>query len=128
MIIGVGTDLLKTERVVNALRKFPRRFPERILAGEELALFEKIEGEREKVAFLAKRFAAKEALAKAFGTGLREPVHMRLMVLASDPMGKPVMEVRGELAKHMERMGGARIHLSLSDESDAVLAFVVMEG
>jgi holo-[acyl-carrier protein] synthase len=78
--------------------------------------------------FLAKRFAAKEAMAKAAGTGLRPPLSLTAMAVGHDALGKPVFEFEAGLAAWLRQNGMYRIHLSLSDERDMALAFVVIES
>jgi len=77
--------------------------------------------------FIAKRFAAKEAFAKAVGSGLREPVSLRRISIAHDRLGKPVLRFDGLLSDHLARLGVTRHHLSISDERNLVVAFVVLE-
>jgi holo-[acyl-carrier protein] synthase len=123
VIFGVGTDIVSVARMTEALERHGERFAERILA----------EGERDEWRraphagrFLAKRFAAKEAFSKAFGTGIRPPVGFQTVFIEHDQMGKPSLGYAGEL---LQRMESRRLvaHLSLSDEKDHALAFVVIE-
>jgi holo-[acyl-carrier protein] synthase len=76
---------------------------------------------------LAKRFAAKEAFSKAVGSGLRHPVSLRRISVAHDAVGKPVLCFDKVLNDHLSGLGIAGCHLSLSDERDMVVAFVVLE-
>ena len=77
---------------------------------------------------MAKRFAAKEAFAKAVGTGIREPVSLRFIGVAHDGLGKPVFACAPELAAWLAARGIARVHLSLSDEREQVVAFALAEA
>jgi holo-[acyl-carrier protein] synthase len=77
--------------------------------------------------YLMKRFAAKEAFAKAMGTGLRADVTLRRISVEHDELGKPLLAFDETLANFMERMGVTRHHLSISDEKDVAVAFVVLE-
>ena len=77
--------------------------------------------------FLAKRFAAKEAFAKALGTGLRAPATLRNIGITHDALGKPVLELAAELQALLDEQGIDRQHLSISDEKALAVAFVVLE-
>jgi len=77
---------------------------------------------------LMKRFAAKEALAKASGSGLRHPVSMTQMTVTHDQLGKPSFIFATELAAYLGHAGVTRHHLSISDERDVAVAFVILEG
>ena len=78
--------------------------------------------------FLAKRFAAKEAFAKAVGSGLRVPVSLSRISVTHDRLGKPVMQFDETLSLHLARLGINGHHLSISDERDLIVAFVVLES
>ncbi len=125
MILGMGTDILEVARMESALRRRGRP-----LAGRLLALEEHVEWEdaREPVRFLAKRFAAKEAVLKALGTGLREGIRWRDVYVDHDRRGKPHARLRGAAMRHLEELGGRRCWLTLSDERAYVVAFALVEG
>ena len=78
--------------------------------------------------FLSKRFAAKEALAKATGYGLRYPVSLHRMTVSHDELGKPIFLFDTELSALLQQLGITRHHLSISDERDTAVAFVILEG
>jgi holo-[acyl-carrier protein] synthase len=78
--------------------------------------------------FLSKRFAAKEAFAKATGQGLRHPVSLHRITVSHDKLGKPVFVFDKELEVHLQQLGVVRHHLSISDERDTAVAFVILEG
>jgi holo-[acyl-carrier protein] synthase len=123
VIYGVGTDLV----VIGRMREFWERHGERAL--EKLLAPEEREACRSSSApgrFLAKRFAAKEALGKALGTGIRAPVLLPAIAVVHDELGKPGFSFAAELADWIAERGLA-CHLSLSDEKDHALAFVVVE-
>ena len=124
MIHGIGTDLLDAERIRHGLARFGEPYAERILAPAEQAGYQ---ASRDPARFLAKCFAAKEAFAKATGTGLRAPVTLRNIAVLRDAQGKPVIECAPELADWLAVRGITAHHVSLSDEGDFVLAFVVLE-
>ena len=124
MIHGIGTDLLDAGRIRSGLARFGEPYANRILAPAEYAGYE---ASRDPARFLAKCFAAKEAFAKAAGTGLRAPVSLRNIAVLRDPRGKPFLQCAPELATWRAACGVAAHHVSLSDEGDLVLAFVVLE-
>lgn len=124
MIHGIGTDLLDAERIRNGLARFGAHYAERMLAPAEHAGYS---ASSDPARFLAKSFAAKEAFAKATGTGLREPVTLRNIAVLRDARGKPLIECAPELEAWLAARGVTAHHVSLSDEGDFVLAFVVLE-
>jgi holo-[acyl-carrier protein] synthase len=124
MIHGIGTDLLDAGRIRSGLMRFGEHYANRILAPAEYAGYE---ASRDPARFLAKCFAAKEAFAKAAGTGLRAPVSLRNIAVLRDPRGKPFLQCAPELADWLTARGVTTHHVSLSDEGDLVLAFVVLE-
>ena len=124
MIYGIGTDMVAVPRMARLLERHGERAVQRILAPQEWAEFaRKSDGAR----FLAKRFAAKEALAKAAGTGLRSPVALSNIRVQHTPLGQPELAFATELQTWLAERGVARAHLSISDESDYVIAFVILE-
>lgn len=125
MILGIGTDLAQIQRFASPLARHGERFAARILSTEELDIW-RAGGCTPR--YLAKRFAAKEALAKALGTGLRGVVGLRNISVRNDALGKPEFVFAAALAAHLDRIGVAHCHLSLSDEQELALAFVVLEG
>lgn len=124
MIHGIGTDLLDATRIRDGLDRFGAPYAERILAPAEHAGYA---ASARPAQFLAKSFAAKEALAKALGTGLREPVSLRNIAVLRDNLGKPFFELAPVLLDWMQTRDIGKTHLSLSDEGDLTLAFVVAE-
>ena len=123
MIHGVGTDIVRVARLTEALARHGARFAERILDASERAAFA---AAPDPARLLAKRFAAKEAFGKALGTGVAAPATLHAVRVGHDALGKPVFEFSPLLAEHM-REHGLRAHLSLSDETDYVVAFAVIE-
>jgi holo-[acyl-carrier protein] synthase len=124
MIHGIGTDLLDATRIRDGLARFGAHYADRILAPREHAGYET---SHDPARFLAKCFAAKEAFAKAAGTGLRAPVTLRNIAVLRDAQGKPHFECAPELNAWLATRGICAHHVSLSDEGDLVLAFVVLE-
>lgn len=124
MIYGIGTDILAIERIVALHAKYGHQAARRILCDSELAAFQ---AANDKARFLAKRFAAKEAFAKAVGTGLRGAVGMRSLAVSHDALGKPLFVYNDALKDWLAEQGINCVHLSISDEQDFVLAFAVAE-
>ncbi len=123
MIYGIGTDIVAVGRLSEMYVRHGERALEKLLAGSER---EDCRRSGAPGRFLAKRFAAKEAFGKALGTGVRAPALLPSIAVMHDPLGKPFFEYAPELAKYLA-VRGLIAHLSLSDESDSVLAFVVLE-
>ncbi|WP_079435584.1 holo-ACP synthase [Zoogloea sp. LCSB751] len=123
MIYGVGTDIVRVARMEEALSRHGERFAARILAEVERDVFTQA---RAPARLLAKRFAAKEAFGKALGTGVAAPATLHALWVGHDALGKPVFEYSPALADYL-RERGLVAHLSLSDETDYVVAFAVIE-
>lgn len=121
MILGMGLDLCSIERLRRALRV--QGFRERVFSEEEIAY---VADRRNPEASLAACFAAKEAFAKAFGTGVRPPVLLPAIAISHDELGKPVFEFHGQLAEIVENRQ-LTAHLSISDEADYAIAYVLLE-
>jgi holo-[acyl-carrier protein] synthase len=124
MIYGIGTDMVAVARMAGLLARHGERAAQRILAAEELSEFK---AKADQPRLLAKRFAAKEALAKAAGTGLREPVSLGNIRVTHTELGQPELAFAPPLQRWLAARGITRTHLSLSDESDYVIAFVILE-
>ena len=125
MILGIGTDIVTLARIDSLHVRYGERFAQRILSADEMAEFA---SHAHPPRLLMKRFAAKEALSKAAGSGLRHPVSMAQMTVVHDHFGKPAFQFSAELAAHFDQMGVTRHHLSISDERDVAVAFVILEG
>jgi holo-[acyl-carrier protein] synthase len=123
MIHGIGTDIVAVARLRSMWEKHGERVLEKLLAPKEI---EEFAGAADKGRFLAKRFAAKEAFAKALGTGIRPPATLSAIGVGHDPLGKPVVECYGELEK-MVKNKNLKSHLSISDEADYAVAYVILE-
>ena len=128
MIYGIGTDMVLITRLKAALERHGDRFAERILGPEEMKRYHnrKTKVELRGLRYLATRFAAKEAFSKALGLGMRMPMTWRSMQLLNAPGGKPEAVTSGELKKHMEKHG-LKAQVSVTDEAEYALAFVVIE-
>ena len=125
MIVGIGTDLVEIVRVERALERHGDRFARRILVAQE---YERFTAHRKPAAYLAKRFAAKEAFSKAMGTGIRAPVNWQNLGVANHSSGRPYFELSEALAELVRRRGIRSVHVSLTDERGMAAAFVVLEG
>ncbi len=124
MIFGVGVDVCQISRIERALDRFGERFAKRILDEQELADFRHT---KRPVRFLAMRFAAKEALSKALGTGFKQGVAPRQIGVRHESSGKPSLICHGTARQRLESLDICAAHISLSDDGDVVVAFVVLE-
>ena len=129
MIIGIGSDLIDIRRIEKSLERYGERFMSRIFTDVERA---KSDRRRERAASYAKRFAAKEACAKALGTGMARGVFWRDMGVVNLPGGKPTMKLTGGAADRLAQMMPPRhrpaIHLTITDDFPLAQAFVVIEA
>jgi holo-[acyl-carrier protein] synthase len=128
MIFGIGTDIVRIQRIEAALERNGERFAEKILGPQEL---EKYHRRKQQVAargirFLATRFAAKEAFSKAIGLGMRMPMTWRAMQTLNAPSGKPIVVVSGALKEFMEN-NHLSAQVSITDEAEYAVAFVIVE-
>ena len=123
MIHGIGTDIVAVKRLQGMWERHGDRALEKLLAPQEMADFANA---ADKGRFLAKRFAAKEAFSKALGTGVRPPAVLPAIAVAHDELGKPILVFCGRLAEMIENQG-LKAHLSLSDEADYAIAYVILE-
>ena len=124
MIVGLGIDMTELARIRAAHARFGRRFLEKFLAPGELAAL----APHPPIAFLAGRFAAKEAAVKALGTGFAEGISMLDVEVLRRPSGQPELRLSGSAARRAEALGVKSMHLSLSHERDIAGAVVVLEG
>ena len=129
MIIGIGSDLIDIRRIEKSLERFGDRFVQRIFTDTEQ---KRSDGRAARAASYAKRFAAKEACAKALGTGMRRGVFWRDMGVVNLRSGQPTMALtNGALARLNEIMPPGMkpvIHLSLTDDHPYAQAFVIIEA
>ena len=125
-IVGIGTDIVSTSRIKTIWDRFGPAFARRILAKSELT---RLALSREPVSFLAKRYAAKEAVAKALGTGFRpEGILLTEICVNNNVLGRPYLAFLGEAEREMARLRVIESHLTLSDEKEFAVAFVVLVG
>jgi len=124
MIYGIGTDIVEIPRVKAVLDRFGMRFARRILCEPELKRFS---AHRNPVAYLAKRFAAKEAFTKALGTGIHAPANWHGVWVVNLRSGKPALEFSQALQALLDTRGVKRSHVSLTDERELASATVILE-
>lgn len=124
MIYGIGTDLVEPSRIARLLEKYGERFARRLLTDEEWPEYINC---GQPAMFLAKRFAAKEALSKAIGTGFRYPVSLSHIGVTHDHLGKPYFAFHPALSTLVRNEGITGHHLSISDEVNLACAFVILE-
>ncbi len=125
MIRGIGVDIVNVERVERAVERWGYRFLNRIFTAAEI---ERCEQRARPAQCLASRFAAKEAFAKALGSGMREGLRWCDIEVVQDHLGKPSLLLHNQAKKLLETTAGKRTWLSLSDERESALAVVVIEG
>ena len=123
MIHGIGTDIVAVSRMADYWARHGERGLEKLLAPDERAA---CRDSHHPARFLAKRFAAKEALGKALGTGVRAPLLLPAVGISHDELGKPGFVFTAALAAHLAERGLVA-HLSISDEQDYAIAFVILE-
>ncbi|QQR69518.1 MAG: holo-ACP synthase [Alphaproteobacteria bacterium] len=127
MILGIGTDLVDIDRIERMLERYGPRFAQRLFTAHER---QRAQANARPAAIYAKRFAAKEAVVKALGTGFRQGISWQDIEVVEDDLGKPLLRLHGKAAQHLDRIhleSNKYIHLSLSDEPPYALAFVVIE-
>ena len=127
MIIGIGTDILQIERLQAAYDRTHGRLAEKILGPDEMRVFQQRLARNHKrgIAFLATRFAAKEAFSKAIGLGMRMPMTWRSLQTLNESSGKPVTSYLGALAQFMQDKNW-EAHVTVSDEQDMAIAHVIV--
>jgi len=123
MIFGIGTDIVHVERMRRNLDKHGDNFAQRILTKAEFVEFE---NKKDKAAFIAKRFAAKEAAVKAMGTGFSQGLSLHHIGVTHDEAGKPILEFIETAEIFLQKNKIKHSHLSLADERDYAVAFVTL--
>lgn len=124
MIAGIGADIVAIERIRRAIGRHEGRFMRKVLSDAEMAACSRLP---DATAFVAKRFAAKEAFFKAFGQPSSSANTWHQLSVLNDAAGRPVLVPGDRLAVLMRESGIAVAHVSLSDERDNAIAFVVLE-
>lgn len=124
-IKGVGTDIVEISRIKRIFKKYPKGFAERILHRNELKV---LRGHKSPKTFLAKRFSAKEAVAKALGTGIAQGVAFQDIEISNNENGQPILTLHGKTLEIATALGVKNNFISLSDERSYAIAYVVLEG
>lgn len=122
MIVGVGCDIIEIERIARAIKS--ESFIRRVFTAEEAAYCQR-RGQQAAASFAA-RFAAKEAVLKALGTGLREG-SLQEIAIDNDGLGKPLVQLSGHFAMLAKQLGVKNIQISLSHSRELATAYVIME-
>jgi holo-[acyl-carrier protein] synthase len=125
MIRGIGVDIVKVDRIEQAVERWGDRFLKRIFTAAEI---ERCQQRARPAQCLALRFAAKEAFAKALGLGMRKGLRWRDIEVVHDHLGKPDLLLHNQAQRLLEAVEASRTWLSLSDERESALAVVVLEG
>lgn len=124
MIAGIGTDIVRIDRIERSLNRLGDAFARRILTRFELSVWSE---SAMPASYLAKRFAAKEAVAKAFGTGIGK-LSFQHIEIRNNSIGAPELVLYGYALELQHQKGVKHCHISLSDEKDNAIAFVVLEN
>ena len=125
MIVGIGTDIVSIERMAHNIERNGDAFAKRVLVDEEWQEYQKT---KKKAPYLAKRFAVKEAAAKALGTGFAEGVTWKHIATEHDELGKPILVLTAAALERANALGVKAQHLSITDEQTHAVAFVVLDG
>ena len=121
LVRGIGVDIVKLERIEAAYERFGERFARKVLSADELA------ASAITASFIAKRFASKEAIAKALGSGFREGITMPLITVMKNQLNKPEVALAGAAAERLRAIGAQEVLVSISDEVDSVVAFAIAQ-
>lgn len=132
MILGTGSDMIDIRRIEQTLERFGMRFIRRCFTPAEIERAESLRSSGKHIASYAKRFAAKEACAKALGTGIAHDVYLRDIGVVNDELGKPSLVLTGGALKRLQAMTPpgkvAALHLTLSDDPPFGQAYVIIEA
>tara|TARA_B100001027_G_scaffold173034_1_gene124361 strand:- start:33 stop:410 length:378 start_codon:yes stop_codon:yes gene_type:complete len=124
MIFGIGTDIVEIKRIqtITSLDKFASK----ILSHNEKEFYDSLTNEKQ-IVYISKQFAAKEAIAKAIGTGIRNDTHFKNIEILRDKNGAPIFNALNKLGKIIDDLGITKTHVSLADERDYAIAIAVLE-
>jgi len=125
MIAGVGVDIVDVSRVAKLLERYGERFLRRVFTDSEAAY---AMGGANRAERLAGRFAVKEAVMKALGTGKSQGILWRDVETVRDRMGKPVVRLHGHAVRWLRFHGGSRVHVSITHDGGKAVAFVILES
>lgn len=124
-ILGLGTDIVEIARIEGVISRSGDRLAQRVLSANEWAQYQ---AHRQPLRFLAKRFAVKEAAAKAFGTGIRGGLAFNQFEVYNDELGKPGLRFFQHAAEVAEKLGVKYVHVTLADERNYACATVIIEN
>ncbi len=116
-ILGIGIDIVKKERIRNIFNKYKDKFIKRILNSKEINL---LEIKKDKIEFISKCFALKEATAKAIGTGFRKKIIPKNIIVKNNKLGKPIIKIENFKLKNK------KIYATISHEKDNTIALVII--
>jgi holo-[acyl-carrier protein] synthase len=125
MVLGIGTDLIETKRIEESIDRYGERFLERVFTLDEIAYC--MRKKKNAAESFAARFAAKEAGAKALGTGISRGITWKELEVRREPTGRPKLHLSGRAEAIAERMGVHRMHLSLTHSRELAMAVVIVE-
>ena len=123
MTIAIGTDIIDIQRIADAIERQGDKFVQRILTQSATSEYQ---ARGHSVSFLAKRFAAKEAIAKALGTGIGRGISFQHMIISNNAEGAPQVELQDNAAERLNQLDGTNVLLSLSDEKNYAIAYVAI--
>jgi holo-[acyl-carrier protein] synthase len=126
MIVGMGTDMIEISRIERSLEQFGERFLEKIFTPGEIAYCQR--KKKNAAESFAARFAAKEAGAKALGTGISRGITWKEIEVRREPSGRPTLHLSGRARERAHQIGVARLSLSLTHSRDLAMAVVIAEG
>ncbi|MDU7870294.1 MAG: holo-ACP synthase, partial [Pantoea sp.] len=124
-ILGLGTDIVEIERIAGVIERSGDRLARRVLSEAE---WQQYQAHQQPVRFLAKRFAVKEAAAKAFGTGIRGGLAFNQFEVYNDALGKPGLRFFQHADELAQRLGVKSVHVTLADERHYACATVIIES
>ena len=123
MTLAIGTDIIEIQRIQNVLERQGDKIIKRILTASEIERFQSLPNDEIKTAFLAKRWCAKEAVAKALGTGIAKGVGFQEIEISNDELGAPQVQLSAGALDHLQSLGGKKALISISDERHYAVAY-----
>ncbi|CDH06049.1 holo-(acyl-carrier-protein) synthase (CoA:apo-(acyl-carrier-protein) pantetheinephosphotransferase) [Xenorhabdus bovienii str. oregonense] len=124
-IVGLGTDIVEISRIEEIVERSGERLAKRVLIDRE---WQQYQHHNQPIRFLAKRFAVKEAAAKALGTGMRNGLAFNQFEVINDPLGKPTLKLHGEAETLADKLNVRSLHVTLADERRYACATVILES
>ena len=123
MILGVGVDIIEVSRIDRSVNRWGEKFARRLFSEREVKIFA---NRMKEASLLAREFAAKEAVSKALGTGMKR-IDFRDITVIRNEVGAPLVELSGNAATRAAAIGAENIHISMSDERDYAIAYAIAE-